>query len=86
MEVISGPVDHGTARTLEGKLIRQRLDQARLDGVIDGTEHIEVQLARAGLLNKNRGREKDRWVDDVETEDHIVNSLNTFNIRTPKSE
>jgi predicted GIY-YIG superfamily endonuclease len=84
MEVISEPVDHGTARTLEAKLIRERLQHARLDGVIDGTEPKREQLEKAGLLNRNRGREEARWVDGVELEDHIVDPLETHDIRTPK--
>jgi hypothetical protein len=66
MEVVSDYVDHGVARTLEAKLIRERLFEARANGVIDGTEPVEEQLRKAGLLNQNRGREPERWVDDVE--------------------
>lgn len=84
MEVVSDYVDHGVARTLEAKLIRERLFEARANGVIDGTEPVEEQLRKAGLLNQNRGREPERWVDDVEPDRMIGEPKEKFDIRTPK--
>jgi hypothetical protein len=85
MEVISEPVDHGTARTLEAKLIRKRLEDALRDGVIDGTEPIEEQLRLAGLLNRNRGRDPVRWVHDVEPRKLITEPKVTLDITTPEN-
>jgi hypothetical protein len=61
MEVITEPQTHGIARTIEAKLIRKRLVDARRDGLIGGTEPIQEQLSKSGLLNKNRGRDPVRW-------------------------
>ena len=85
MEVITGPQMHGSARTVEAKLIRQRLAQARDEGLIDGTEPIQEQLAKAGLLNKNRGRDPARW-EAVDPADVVVEPHEAFDIRTPVRE
>jgi hypothetical protein len=63
MTPITDALSHDQARTIEGMLIRQRLDEARLKGLITGREPIEEQLQKAGLLNKNRGRDQSRWLD-----------------------
>jgi hypothetical protein len=62
--------------------IRQRLSEARAKGLIDGTESVEEQLRKAGLLNKNRGRDPSRWLD-LDPDDFIKEFDETFNIRTP---
>ena len=61
MKPLTGPLPHGQARTIEAMRIRRRLDEARARGLIDGTEPIEEQLRKAGLQNKNRGRDPNRW-------------------------
>jgi predicted GIY-YIG superfamily endonuclease len=53
METITDPLTHDQARTIEGKLIRERLREAKAKGLIDGTEPIEEQLRKADLLNKS---------------------------------
>ena len=84
MEVITEPQTHGVARTVEAKLIRQRLAEARANGLIDGTEPIQEQLAKAGLLNKNRGRDPVRW-EGVDPEEVVVDPIDTFDIQTRES-
>lgn len=56
---------------------------ARRDGHIDGTEPIQEQLTKAGLVNKNRGRDPARW-EVVDPQDVIEEVCATFDIRTPK--
>lgn len=76
-------IPHGHARTIEASLIRRRLSEARAKGLIDGTELIEEQLRKAGLLNKNRGRTPDRWLD-IDPDDFIRDfDSEGFDIRTP---
>lgn len=62
MEIIAEGLTHDQARSLEGALIRQRLLERR--GKYKATDTIEEQLRKSGLLNKNRGRIEDRWLDD----------------------
>ena len=83
MEVITEPQTHSIARTIEAKLIRKRLDDARRDGLIDGTEPIQEQLSKSGLLNKNRGRDPGRW-EDVDPRDYFVDPVEIFSIKTVK--
>ncbi|SFF06486.1 RHS repeat-associated core domain-containing protein [Chitinophaga sp. CF118] len=59
MEVLAEDLTHDQARSLEGGLIRQRLRE-RIDDY-NPTDSIEEKLERSGLLNKNRGREIERW-------------------------
>lgn len=59
MQVIAEGLTHDQARSLEGALIRQRLAQRA--GDYDEFDSIEEQLRKSGLLNKNRGRDIDRW-------------------------
>lgn len=80
---LTDPLSHGHARTIEAKLIRQRLLESRAKGLIDGTEPIEEQLRKAGLLNKNRGRTPDRWLD-IDPDDFLRDFGDEgFDIRTP---
>jgi hypothetical protein len=82
MEVQTDPLTHGAARTIEAKLLRERLAQARAEGIIDGTESIEEQLRKAGLKNKNRGRNPDRW-EDIDPDDYIKDTGEKYDIKTP---
>ncbi|MCB2377401.1 DUF6531 domain-containing protein [Hymenobacter sp. BT635] len=59
MEVLAEDLTHDQARSLEGGLIRKRLAERIDDYDID--DSIETKLQKSGLLNKNRGREIDRW-------------------------
>ena len=59
MEVLADNLTHDQARSLEGGLIRQRLEE-RI-GSYGKFDSIEEQLRKSGLLNKNRGRVEDRW-------------------------
>lgn len=59
MEVLAEGLTHDQARSLEGALIRQRLAE-RVDDYSE-FDSIEDQLRKSGLLNKNRGRDIDRW-------------------------
>ena len=62
--------DHGIARTIEGKLIRQKIEQAKLDDpAFDSSASVEKQLSQAGLQNKNRGRVEDNYESGVEPDD-----------------
>ncbi len=62
MQVIAKGLSHDDARSLEGALIRQRL--AEKSGKYSPLDSVETQLSKSGLLNKNRGRDKERWVKD----------------------
>jgi len=80
MRVISEPVSHDEARTIEGTLIRQRLVEASAEGLITGTEPIAEQLEKAGLLNRNRGREQSRWVN-IDIDDYLIDDGKTFSLK-----
>ena len=82
MEVLTGAVDHDTARTIEGKLIRGHLDEATMAGKVDPDASIADQLGQAGLNNKNRGRTPDRW-NNANPEDHIQPGGETFDVNGP---
>jgi hypothetical protein len=60
MQIIASGLNHHEARTLEGYEIRRRHEQ------VPGhwKTSVEDGLDQAGLLNKNRGRDADRWVKD----------------------
>ena len=62
MEVIAEGLTHDQARSLEGALIRQRLDERV--GDYSAFDSVEDQLRKSGLLNKNRGRVEERWIKD----------------------
>jgi hypothetical protein len=83
MRVISGPLSHDDARTLEATLIRERLDEAALEGKITGTEPIAEQLEKAGLHNRNRGRIESRWVD-IDIDDILIEDGDIYSIKTGK--
>jgi RHS repeat-associated protein len=85
MRVISDLMSHGDARTIEAKLIRARIDEALAKGIIDGTELIAEQLRKAGLLNKNRGREQARWTK-AKPADRLKETGVEYNIETPKKD
>ncbi len=68
MEVLAENLTHDQARSLEGALIRKRLDE-RLSALDKATLSVKEQLEKAGLDNKNRGRVKERWVSDNPLED-----------------
>jgi len=59
MEVIAENLTHDQARSLEGALIRDRLED-RIGDYAD-TDSVEEKLRKSGLQNKNRGRVVDRW-------------------------
>jgi predicted GIY-YIG superfamily endonuclease len=82
MEVITGPLTHDEARTIEAKLIRERLFEFRAKGIITGKEPIQEQLKKAGLLNKNRGREEKRWIE-IDPADFRKDTGEQFDIKTP---
>tara|TARA_R110002095_G_scaffold215152_1_gene208657 strand:- start:451 stop:675 length:225 start_codon:yes stop_codon:yes gene_type:complete len=69
-------------KTIEAKLIRRRLDLALQKGLITGLEPVAEQLRKAGLLNKNRGRDPSKWVN-VDPKDFLKELGESFNIRTP---
>ncbi|QDU08161.1 polymorphic toxin-type HINT domain-containing protein [Gimesia aquarii] len=81
MKPITNKLTHDQARTIEAKLIRQRLRAARTKGLINGFEPVAEQLKKAGLLNKNRGRDPSRWID-VDPKDFLKELGESFNIRT----
>ncbi len=64
MEVIAENLSHDEARSLEGSLIRQRLEECTDN--FKSTDPIETKLQKSGLLNKNRGRIMDNWIPDDE--------------------
>ena len=63
MEVLAEGLSHDEARTIEGALIRNRINPADLG------KPVEVQLKNSGLINKNRGRVETRWISDNPLED-----------------
>ncbi|WP_160110256.1 RHS repeat-associated core domain-containing protein [Porphyromonas macacae] len=69
MQILAEDLTHDEARSIEGALIRKRMDE-RLT-LMDRMNNlsIEEQLKKSGLLNKNRGRVKDRWTSDNPLED-----------------
>ena len=84
MEVITKSISHDNSRTIEARLIRGPLEEAIADGIITGTEPIAEQLQKAGLLNKNRGRIPERWVEAIDVDDFLIEDGAKFNIETPK--
>ncbi|AZA83263.1 type IV secretion protein Rhs [Chryseobacterium lactis] len=60
MEVLAEGLDHGDARSIEGALIRKRMNE-RLNLMDRMNLSVEDQLSKAGLLNLNRGRLEERW-------------------------
>ena len=60
-------ISHDKARTIEGMLIRERLQDARLKGLLKEGDSIEEQLKKAGLDNRNRGRISKNWLDNIYT-------------------
>ena len=59
MQVLAENLSYGEARTIEGALIRNRIND------LDKFKSVEEQLSNAGLLNKKRGRVPERWVNDL---------------------
>jgi hypothetical protein len=82
MGAITGKLTHDQARTLEGMLIRQRLSEAQAKGLISGFEPIAEQLGKAGLLNKNRGRDASRWLENVDPTDFLQKIEELISITT----
>lgn len=86
MKAITGKLSHDEARTIEAKLIRKRLDEAEARELIDGTEPIKEQLEKAGLLNKNRGRIEENWLEvdgvELDVDDFLEDFDDFFDIRT----
>ena len=66
MEVLAEGLTHDQARSMEGALIRKRMDE-RLSAIDKAKLSIEDQLKKAGLINKNRGRVAERWTVDGKT-------------------
>ncbi|MFT9820083.1 hypothetical protein [Lysinibacillus sp. NPDC056185] len=60
MEILAENLTHDQARSIEGDLIRKRLAASR--GKYSPNDSIEERLKKSGLLNKNRGRVKERWI------------------------
>ncbi|MGE7943990.1 hypothetical protein ACQKNB_18070 [Lysinibacillus xylanilyticus] len=62
IEVLAENLTHDQARSIEGALIRKRLreniDKFKFD------DSIMKRLDKSDLLNKNRGRVKERWISD----------------------
>lgn len=63
----TGKDAHDIVRTLEGKLIRQKIKDAK----VDETLPVKEQLELADLDNLNRGRIEERFEKGVEIEDHV---------------
>ena len=63
MGTLTDRLPRGIAETLEAMLIRYRLADAKERGIISGFDSVREQLTKAGLLNRNRGRDPSRWVD-----------------------
>jgi hypothetical protein len=82
MAPITEALTHDQARTIEAKLIRERLRAARANGDITGLEPVEVQLQKAGLHNKNRGRDPDRWLN-IDIQQYLKPINEKFDIKTP---
>ncbi|OMQ13489.1 hypothetical protein BXU01_03150 [[Flexibacter] sp. ATCC 35103] len=68
MEVLADNLSHDEARSIEGALIRKRMDE-RLTLMDRMNLSIEEQLDKAGLANKNGGRVKERWLSDNPLDD-----------------
>ena len=68
MEVLADNLSHDEARSIEGALIRKRMDE-RLTLMDRMNLSIEEQLEKSGLINKNRGRVKERWLSDNPLDD-----------------
>ncbi|MEK5039324.1 RHS repeat domain-containing protein [Sporosarcina sp. FSL K6-3457] len=62
MEIIAENLTHDQARSIEGALIRKRLRENIGNFNID--DSILEKLKKSGLLNKNRGRVKERWISE----------------------
>ncbi|MFG0286735.1 MAG: polymorphic toxin-type HINT domain-containing protein [Rhodopirellula sp. JB044] len=64
MQELTEPLEHGAARTLEGGLIRDKLET-----MITGSEGysggIAAALEAVGLQNRNRGRVAENWIDSI---------------------
>jgi hypothetical protein len=61
---LTDKLTHGRARTIEGKLIRDRVE-AVLGNPDSRRGTVKQTLAAVGLLNENRGRDPGRWVKSV---------------------
>ena len=70
--MISGPLSHDMARTIEAVLIRSRLNAGIAKGIVDDTDLVLEQLRQAGLLNKNRGRDPDRWLKNLDYKKYMI--------------
>lgn len=57
MEILAEGLTHDEARTIEGALIRSKISPA------DELLSVKEQLDNSPLINKNRGRVKDRWTN-----------------------
>ena len=75
MEVLAEGLSHDQARSIEGALIRQRM--AENVDKFSATDSIEKRLEKSNLLNKNRGRVKERWIAN--------NPLNKFKDKMHKT-
>ena len=62
MQVLAEGLNHDQARSIEGALIRKRLAEHIDD--YSATDSIKDQLKKSNLLNKNRGRVKERWTSE----------------------
>jgi hypothetical protein len=63
-EGIANNLSHDKARTIEATLIHNRLAEAMKNKIIDETMSVVEQLQKAGLLNLNRGRIPERWIEN----------------------
>ncbi|WP_084470761.1 RHS repeat-associated core domain-containing protein [Cellulophaga geojensis] len=68
MEILADNLTHDQARSIEGALIRKRMNE-RLSLRDRRNLSIKEQLEKAGLDNKNRGRVKERWLSDNPLDD-----------------
>lgn len=90
MHVVTGKLSHDDARTIEARMIRDRLQRAEDAGTITGREDVAVQLQNAGLQNKNRGRDPDNhstgWTDaEPSSYDDPATVGEPHDIKTPPS-
>ena len=68
MDILAENLTHDEARSIEGALIRRRVAQRLSSNQIRDLS-VEEQLRAAGLLNKNRGRDPNRWTSPTPLKD-----------------
>lgn len=66
LEVITDPIKHDAARTLEAGLIRSRIQDAFDSPNFLLGSSVEATLGRTGLQNLDRGRIPDNWMHGLQ--------------------